>query len=433
MSSSALPTTTADRDEASVPSVAISVSRLSKAYHIYSRPQHRLWQAVLRGRRQFYREFHALQDVSFDVPRGQVIGVIGRNGSGKSTLLQIICGTLTATSGAVQTGGRVAALLELGAGFNAEFTGRENVYVNGAILGLTRREMTERMPQIVAFADIGEFIDQPIKTYSSGMVVRLAFSVIAHVDADVLIIDEALAVGDAFFVQKCMRFLRDFMARGTVLFVSHDSGAVINLCHRAIWLHEGRLVADGAPAEVVDLYLASLAGESPAPARQAGAAAPPIDDDRRAFGRGGARITDVALLGADEQPLRAFAGGELVTLRIRCQTRERLDSPIVGFILKDRLGQVLFSENTFVHWTSGDRTCAPDSRVEARFEFVMPSLAAGDYVIGAAIADGTQLSHVQHHWIHDALAVTAVPARDWTGGLLGVPMRGVSLVIQPPA
>jgi lipopolysaccharide transport system ATP-binding protein len=200
-----------------------------------------------------------------------------------------------------------------------------------------------------------------------------------------------------------MRFLRDFMARGTVLFVSHDSGAVINLCHRALWLHEGRVVADGAPADVVNAYLANLAGESPATPRDNAQVATPSDADARAFGRGGARIADVALLDA-----------------------------VVGFILKDRLGQVLFSENTFAHRRSDSQGCAPESVLEARFEFILPSLAAGDYVIGAAIADGTQMSHVQHHWVHDALAITAVPNRPWTGGLLGVPMQGVSLVVRPP-
>jgi lipopolysaccharide transport system ATP-binding protein len=209
MSSSAASLASPDAVGAGAPPPAISISGLSKTYHIYSSPQHRLWQALLRGRRQFYREFHALQAVSFDVPHGQVIGVIGRNGSGKSTLLQIICGTLTASAGTVRTRGRVAALLELGAGFNAEFTGRENVYVNGAILGLTRREMDERMPRIVEFADIGEFIDQPIKTYSSGMVVRLAFSVIAHVDADVLVIGRRVFRAEMHAVPARLHGARD--------------------------------------------------------------------------------------------------------------------------------------------------------------------------------------------------------------------------------
>lgn len=193
--------------------------------------------------------------MSFHVQKGETIGIIGRNGSGKSTLLQIICGTLTPSGGRVAINGRVAALLELGAGFNPEFTGRENVYMNAALLGLSKAQIEERLDAIFAFADIGGFVDQPVKTYSSGMYVRLAFAVIAHVDADVLVIDEALAVGDAFFTQKCMRFLRAFMERGTVLFVSHDTNAVVNLCTRVVWLDKGRVREIGPAKDVCDSYL----------------------------------------------------------------------------------------------------------------------------------------------------------------------------------
>jgi lipopolysaccharide transport system ATP-binding protein len=230
---------------------AIGVSNLSKCYHIYDRPPDRLKQFIVprlqrlvgRPPKAFYSEFWALKDVSFEVKRGETIGIIGRNGSGKSTLLQLICGTLYPTAGSVETNGRVAALLELGSGFNPEFTGRENVYMNGSVLGLTRGEIDDRFEDIAAFADIGEFIEHPIKTYSTGMYTRLAFAVIAHVRAEILVIDEALAVGDAFFVQKCMRFLRKFQETGTVLFVSHDTGAVTNLCDRAVWLDHGKVLA----------------------------------------------------------------------------------------------------------------------------------------------------------------------------------------------
>lgn len=197
--------------------VAICIDGVSKYFEIYEKPAHRLLQMIFRGHRQYYRPFWALHDISFEVKRGECVGIIGRNGAGKSTLLQIITGTLTPSAGKVHIKGRVAALLELGSGFNPEFTGRENVYLNASILGLTNKEIDARYDDIVAFADIGEFIDQPIKSYSSGMVVRLAFAVVAHVDADVLIVDEALSVGDAFFTQKCMRFLRRFMKDNTVL------------------------------------------------------------------------------------------------------------------------------------------------------------------------------------------------------------------------
>src|SRR5262249_21598801 len=210
----------------------------------------------------YYREFWALRDVSFEVHKGETVGIIGRNGAGKSTLLQILCGTLHPNNGAVTVIGRVAALLELGSGFNPEFSGRENVYLNASVLGLSRNEVEDRFDDIAAFADIGDFIDRPVKTYSTGMLVRLAFAVAAHVDADILVIDEALAVGDAFFVQKCMRWLRAFMRRGTLLFVSHDAGSVVNLCDRAIWLHNGALVMDDSARLVTETYLQSLAEEA---------------------------------------------------------------------------------------------------------------------------------------------------------------------------
>ena len=245
--------------------IAIKVEHLSKCYHMYSRPQDRLKQSLfprlqrLAGKppKRYYHEFWALNDVSFEVKKGETVGIIGRNGSGKSTLLQLICGTLSATSGSIQTSGRIAALLELGAGFNPEFTGRENVYMNAAILGLATEEIDARFADITAFADIGEYIEQPVKSYSSGMYVRLAFAVIAHVDADILVIDEALSVGDAFFTQKCMRFLRNFMQKGTVLFVSHDTAAVINLCQKAVWLDRGQSAFQGTPKEAAEKYLAA--------------------------------------------------------------------------------------------------------------------------------------------------------------------------------
>jgi lipopolysaccharide transport system ATP-binding protein len=407
------------------PKPAITVSGLSKAYQIYERPEHRLWQSIFRGRRRFYREFVALSDVTFDIAKGEVVGIVGRNGSGKSTLLQLICGTLTPTRGAASTAGRVAALLELGSGFNPEFTGRENVYLNGAILGLSRDEIDRRYAAIVAFADIGPFIDQPIKTYSTGMVVRLAFSVIAHVDADVLVIDEALAVGDAFFVQKCMRFLREFMTRGTILFVSHDTGAVVNLCRRAIWLHEGRVAMDGGAREVTEQYLASLAAEG-----YDGMSAPPRDAGA-SFGKGGARIADVALVDERGAAVRGLSGAERVTLRVRCEARERLESPIIGFIVKDRLGQVIFAENTFARYAGRAVPVAAGERLEARFTFEMPRLAPGDYSIGVAVADGTQAAHVQHHWIHEALVITSI-ARDVVAGLVGIPMIDVVVEAGTP-
>lgn len=243
--------------------IAIRVQNLSKCHHIYDTPRDRLKQFVaprlqrIVGRlpKQYFREFWALKDVSFEIIKGEAIAIIGRNGSGKSTLLQMICGTLAATNGSVETNGRIAALLELGAGFNPEFSGRENVYLNGSLLGLTKEAIDERFDDIAAFADIGQFIEQPIKTYSSGMAVRLAFSIQAQLDPDILIIDEALSVGDFFFQQKCFKHIRHLREKGTtLLFVSHDMGTVRDLCARTIYLHTGQSIYVGDTDHALKLY-----------------------------------------------------------------------------------------------------------------------------------------------------------------------------------
>jgi lipopolysaccharide transport system ATP-binding protein len=235
--------------------VAIQVRGVGKMYRIYDRPQDRLKQMLWRGRRMYGHEFWALRDISFDVHKGDTVGIIGRNGSGKSTLLQIIAGTLAPTEGEIAVHGRVAALLELGSGFNPEFTGRENVFLNGAILGFSREEMALYFDDIVAFADIGEFIDQPVKLYSSGMVVRLAFAVQAFVPKEVLIVDEALAVGDIFFQAKCMAQMRRLLDNGvTVLFVNHETGAVKSLCRRALLLDHGRMIENSTADIVAEKY-----------------------------------------------------------------------------------------------------------------------------------------------------------------------------------
>jgi lipopolysaccharide transport system ATP-binding protein len=442
------------------------VQRLRKGYQIYEAPRDRLKQFILprlqrlvgKRPRQYYREFLALKDISLEVRKGETIGIIGRNGSGKSTLLQIICGTLHPTSGAVEVRGRVAALLELGSGFNPEFTGRENVYLNASVLGLNLKQIQARLPQIESFADIGDFIDQPVKTYSSGMTVRLAFAVIAHVDADILVIDEALAVGDAFFTQKCMRFLRTFMKSGTVLFVSHDTAAIKSLCDRAIWLERGDVLKQGAPREVCDLYLeaffeAQQGASTTTRLREfkAPAASPEGKDQRSelinasnlrndlrvfafdpeaaSFGKGGARIDSVEFLDAQSAPLRWVVGGEQITLRITVQVAEALERPIIGFFIKDSRGQTLFGDNTYLSYEAQPVICGAGSALRAAFTFAMPILPKGDYSVNVAVADGTQEQHVQHHWIHDAMIFKSECSSVVTG-LMGVPMRGVKLYVM---
>lgn len=249
---------------------AISVQNLSKCFQIYDKPHDRLKQSLyprIQGafglqRKQYFNEFWSLRGVSFEIKKGETVGIIGRNGSGKSTLLQVICGTLSQTAGSIQTSGRIAALLELGSGFNPEFTGRENVYMNGAILGLSRQEIEDRFDEIAAFADIGAFLEQPVKTYSSGMFVRLAFACNIMSDPEIMIVDEALSVGDMNFQAKCMTALTQIKERGaTILFVSHDVGTVKSLCSRCVYLDGGKVVAVGPSADVTELYVRSMREE----------------------------------------------------------------------------------------------------------------------------------------------------------------------------
>lgn len=257
---------------------AIHVRGVAKAFPVYRKPHHRLLQMLSPDKRRWYREFQALRGIDLTIARGETVGIVGRNGSGKSTLLQLICGTLTPSAGEVSVRGRIAALLELGAGFNPEFTGRENVYLNGSILGVERDEMDSRFGDIAAFADIGEFIDQPVKTYSSGMYVRLAFAVAINVDPEILIIDEALSVGDEAFQRKCFARIDAIRDSGaTVLFVSHAASTVVDLCDRAILLDQGELIAEGTPKHVVSQYQKMLH----APANRATALREQIKDMHR--------------------------------------------------------------------------------------------------------------------------------------------------------
>ncbi|ARU06961.1 ABC transporter ATP-binding protein [Comamonas serinivorans] len=442
---------------------AIRVTGLSKCYQIYAAPAQRLLQFVVPRLRRWlglsprnhYREFWALHGVDLEVMRGQTVGIIGRNGSGKSTLLQIICGTLYPTNGEVQVQGRVAALLELGSGFNPEFTGRENVFFNAGVLGQAEHVTRERFAAIEAFADIGAFIDQPVKTYSSGMLVRLAFAVIAHVDADILVIDEALAVGDAFFTQKCMRFLREFMQTGTVLFVSHDTNAVKNLCNHAIWLDQGRVRMQGTPKAVSEAYLREFyaqQGQGADPVEVVEAPETEVLGDQRlpflnasnlrndlqvfphdpqaaSFGTGQARITAVQLCDAAGQALAWAVGGEAVRLRIVVRAHQALTQPIVGFVVKDRLGQVLFGENTYLNYQLNPVRCEAGEELVAEFAFWMPRMPVGDYTVTASIAEGTQQDHVQHHWVFDALAFRS-ESSSASAGLVGLPMQDVRLAVR---
>jgi len=336
--------------------VALRVEKVSKQYRIYERPGDRLKESLTRGMLRRHKEFWALREVDFEIEAGTTVGIVGPNGCGKSTLLQIISGTLAPTHGDVWHEGRIAALLELGAGFDPEFTGVENVYMNASLLGLSRRETDALFPAIERFAEIGPFLYQPVKTYSSGMYVRLAFAIAASVEPDILIIDEALAVGDAVFQHRCLRRINELHERGaTVLFVSHDAAAVRALCSRAILLRAGSVIADGKPADVLNLYQKIIMEREQAYEAESGSTSETVarNDESlapvsRAYrhGDGSAEITGAELTDATHTRVEIVESGEPLTLRMMARFHHDVDDPVIGFLIRNSHGIHAYGTNT---------------------------------------------------------------------------------------
>ncbi len=504
------------QDEPDDDQFAVRVRGVAKSYATWTSPSARLGQAILhaagrlpylpapagrwidRHKSERPRSFDALSGIDIDIRKGESWAFIGLNGSGKSTLLKIISGNLRPTAGRVEVDGKVA-ILDYSSGLNGEFSGRENVYLKAAALGLTRRQVEERFPAIEAFADIGEFIDRPVKTYSSGMGARLGFAIMAHVDADILISDEALAVGDAFFVQKCMAHIRAFLKRGTFLFVTHSITDVLALCQNAVWLDHGKIKGIGPAKQIADAYLAShaldksrkyLAREateggdptagSPRDAGQSGdvdrlragrtavslsaaelsaraQARPPrvVRDPRIAllnqsswrndieipafdptvqaegFGVGGARIVDVAFEDDSGCALSWVIGAEVVCLIVTVEAERDLAQPIIGFQVKDRFGQTLFADNTYLVTLDQPFRVPAGHRFAARFRFQLPLLPVGDYVIRAAVASGSESDNAMMHCLDNALVFRCVTS-GMRHGLVGVPMLRVGLELVDP-
>ena len=478
---------------------AIRVENVSKFFALWSSPSARLKFPILNILRRIspssratrlierkmggiYRAFPALQDVSLEIKKGESWGIVGVNGSGKSTLLKMIAGNLRPSAGRIEVNGKVA-ILDYSSGLHGAFTGRENVYLKATLHGMSRAKIDEKFESIERFADIGEFIDQPVKTYSSGMVARLGFAIMAHIEADIIITDEALAVGDAFFVQKSMNFIRSFLERGTFLFVSHSTSDVVSLCTKAVWLDHGRIRAIGSAKDVADAYLSSQSllsslvylkktqtdisnpvdlAESEAQSASRGQelkqpllsklmhANPPrvIKDprveflnrspwrndieipefsaDSAAFGVGGARIEDVVFQDETGAILAWIIGAEMVHLKITARAEKDLVSPIVGFQVRDRLGQVLFADNTFLITVEKPFNVAKGEPFEAEFCFQMPMLPVGEYAMRVAVALGTEAENAMMHCIDTALVFrsTASASRH---GLIGVPMHSIRI------
>ena len=379
----------------------VLVQNVSKLYRLYRRPSDRL-RELLPGAGPRHTDFWALRDISFHLEEGETLGLVGPNGCGKSTLLQIVSGILQPSAGRVVTRGRIAALLELGAGFNPEFSGRENVYLNGEIMGLSRAEIDRAMPSIEAFAEIGEFINRPVKEYSSGMYVRLAFATAIHVDPEILIVDEALAVGDAVFANRCVRKFEELRERKiTVVFVSHDLGLVKQLSDRAILLLNGRIEAQGSPKDVINRYI-GLVLEKQESARKK-------DDRVRAsyrHGDGASEILGVEIRNARGESAASIASGEPVTVRVRSRFHKATSDPMVGILLRTRIGMDVYGTNTRIEQTPlGDFQPGDELEVDFRLEcWLTPQ--AYTLTVATQNADGSS-----HDWLDDAIAFDVVDTR----------------------
>jgi len=415
--------------------IVLSVRNVSKCFEMYEKPVHRLYQTLCAGKKKFYKEFWALRDISFDVRRGESIGIIGKNGAGKSTLLQIITGTLAPTTGTVSARGRVAALLELGSGFNPEFTGRENVFLNGTILGLSQEEIAARYGEIVAFAEIGEFIDQPVKTYSSGMMLRLAFAVQVMVDPDILIVDEALAVGDAAFQRRCFARMDMLQAKGvTILLVTHDTETVKQRCNRAIFLKEHAVAFDGPALDAVVEYMhymfpmefsetasGETSDESPAAAEDDSAPEPKpaepeyvfeksdLTKDPNVWGIGGGLISAIRIRGLESPnvlrtpchvQIEVEAQWDPAFARQKIAEESLYPSMMIGIRLADVRNIPVYGTNNVIENIVIDPTAGACSVV---YDLDLPKLRTGEYFLTAAVSIGSMASHV--HLVWDDLSI----------------------------
>ncbi len=384
--------------------IVISARDLSKTYRLFGHPGERVKQFLSLGLKQYHREFTALSGVSFDIRRGETIGIIGANGSGKSTLLQLICGILKPTSGSVQVNGRVSALLELGAGFNPEFTGRENVYFQGALMGFSQGQMAERFDEIATFADIGEFIDQPVRVYSSGMFVRLAFSVAVHVDPDILVVDEALGVGDALFQAKCFERIQKLQAQGvSILLVTHSLEQVAHFCDTALALDRGKVQAHGPAAKTLDSYLGKLGMSAVHPVSDAFCAHHLFNPAEVRWGDGAAKITDVALRQAGQLNPATFVPGLNIELTFTVTFLTEVAKPVYGLTLKTPAGAQLFSTNTMrPGGGTSDTNHQAGDKIQVCFHF-HPFLDAGSYLISLGVVSQTDHGLVPHDRRYDAI------------------------------
>ncbi len=416
---------------------AIRVNSVTKIYRLYNRQRDRLWESLGLDFRKNYKEKRALDNVSFEVRRGETVGIIGTNGSGKSTMLKLITGVLTPTSGSIEVDGRISALLELGAGFNMEYTGIENVYLNGTMIGFTKEEIDARLQSIIDFADIGDYVNQPVKSYSSGMFVRLAFAVAINIDPEILIVDEALSVGDVFFQSKCYRKFEDFKREGkTILFVSHDLSAISRYCDRAILLNQGDKVYEGTPKEAIDIYkkvlvdqfhqgsgTADASGIMPAAGEEDPAKAAskeklwrdhfPVNPSLVEYGEKNAEIIDYGLYDEKGLPTSNFLKGSEFTVRMKIRARETVLEPIFAFTIKNLKGIEICGTNTTMEKIPVATMNAGDEHVVTFTQKI--DLQGGEYLLSLGCTGYQDGMFRVFHRLYDVISLTVVSSRDTVG------------------
>ncbi len=412
---------------------AISVQDITKIYRLYNRQRDRLWESLGLDFKKNYKEKHALSHVNFEVKKGETVGIIGTNGSGKSTMLKLITGVLTPTSGQIHVDGRISALLELGAGFNMEYTGIENVYLNGTMIGFTKEEIDQRLQSIIDFADIGDYINQPVKSYSSGMFVRLAFAVAINIDPEILIVDEALSVGDVFFQSKCYRKFEDFKREGkTILFVSHDLSAISRYCDRAILLNQGDKVYEGTPKEAIDIYKKVLVDQFHKGTGTADAAAGdaqseedgksagnmwkdmfPVNPSLVEYGEKNAEILDYGLYDEKGLPTSNFLKGSSFTVKMKIRARETVLEPIFAFTIKNLKGIEICGTNTTMEKIPVPTMKAGDEHVVTFTQKI--DLQGGEYLLSLGCTGYQDGMFRVFHRLYDVISLTVVSSRDTVG------------------
>lgn len=426
---------------------AISVKDVTKIYRLYDKPIDRLKESLSVTHKNYHKDFYALQNLSFDVKKGETVGIIGTNGSGKSTILKIITGVLTPTSGEVMVDGKISALLELGAGFNQDYTGIENIYMNGTMMGFSKQEMDKKLPDILEFADIGDFVYQPVKTYSSGMFVRLAFALSINVEPEILIVDEALSVGDVFFQSKCYRRMDELRKSGTtIVMVTHDMGSVIKYCDKVVLLNRGEFVAEGPAGKMVDLYKKILAGqldslneelaqmndfsgdsvvsstdtagqkeENGSKQHQKGLMKDKltINANRTEYGDGRAEIVDLGLLDERGNLTNLLLKGEMFTIKEKIRFNTEIQAPIFTYTIKDKKGTDLTGTNTMFEGTDIKPVKRGDV-YEVSFRQKM-TLQGGEYLLSMSCTGFENGEHVVYHRLYDVANITVISNKNTVG------------------